>query len=541
MQETARGARLPSALALLTAWLGAALALAVARVPILTPDVWWHLATGRWISAHGIPRQDPFSYTLAGRSWTAHEWLADVIWARAFAAGDLGWVVGLRVGLVVLAWWVSYRLARLHASRFTTLPLLAIAAWVSQRNWLDRPQLWTYALVPLGLFLLERTRQHPRRWIWALPLVFALWVNLHGGFMLGLALLAGWCLAPLVGRGEDRAARLRQRLPLLLASGVATLANPYGLRGALYPLGYVRAGLRHTIQEERAGTLDSGFAWVHLGLVVTTLVVLLVRRRRVPLEHGLVVAMLAWLSLPRLAGVALPFAAERHAPLFLHACVPFLAWWLDDAWGARWHRFEARSWMRTRTAAAWVATIVVVGFAAWQVWRAWPRPARPGDWMLPGRFPVAAADWIAPQALPSRLLNPYRWGGYLAFRLHPAHAVWIDSRGDLYGAERLREDEILHRFTAANAAAAEQLIARDDPDVIVWPLLSLDFGPLRVHPFTRWILQRPEWRLVFYDRPDASRPRAPWATTAVFLRVDRRNAASLERLPAIALPPGLPP
>jgi len=528
--------RLPSAWALVTVLLGAVLALAVARVPILTPDLWWHLATGEFIASHGIPRTDPFSYTLAGRAWTAHEWLADVAWARVFAAGDLNAVVWLRVALVMLAWWGSYRLARVHASRAISLAWLLAAVWVSQRNWLDRPQLWSFVLLPWVLFLLERTRLHARRRIWALPVLFAAWVNLHGGFMLGIVLLIGWTTAPLVARRADR--RMRTRIPILIASLAATFVNPYGLGGVLYPLGYVGSGLSATIQEEKPGALDSSFAWVHAGLVVATLAVVIARRRRIPLEHLWVVGVLAWLSMPRVAGLALPFAAERHAPLFLHACVPMLAWYAFRL--ARWDRIEARGWVLGRAAAAWVAMIAMVGFGLWEVQRAWPRPARPSDRVLAGRFPIAAAEWIARESLPSRLLNPYRWGGYLAFRLHPHQSVWIDSRGDLYGAERLREDEILHRFAPALAAAAERLIARDDPDVIVWPLLSLDFGALRVHPFTRWIEQRSDWRLVFFDGPDPARPRAPWATTAVFLRVHPRNAPWLARLPAVSLPAGLP-
>jgi hypothetical protein len=118
--------------------------------------------------------------------------------------------------------------------------------------------------------------------------------------------------------------------------------------------------------------------------------------------------------------------------------------------------------------------------------------------------------------------------------------VWIDSRGDLYGPERLREDELLYRMPPGSEPAVESLLARHDADVIVWYFLTIDFGPLQVHPFTRWLLTRPDWRLVFYDRQDPDRPRAPWATTAIFVRVHERNAALLQRLPAVVPPPGLP-
>src|SRR4030095_14563130 len=65
----------PSALAILPVLGGLWLATAVARFPVVTPDVWWHLATGRLVATAGIPHADPFSWTLDGRAWTVHEWL----------------------------------------------------------------------------------------------------------------------------------------------------------------------------------------------------------------------------------------------------------------------------------------------------------------------------------------------------------------------------------------------------------------------------------------------------------------------------------
>src|SRR5438552_3373985 len=52
--------------------------------PVIDPDYWWHLATGRWMLEHGrIPFHDPFSYTHAGQTWYAHEWLAELGFAVA--------------------------------------------------------------------------------------------------------------------------------------------------------------------------------------------------------------------------------------------------------------------------------------------------------------------------------------------------------------------------------------------------------------------------------------------------------------------------
>jgi hypothetical protein len=539
----------------------AGLALAVARLPILTPDVGGTLATGRVIATSGIPHSDPFSYTLGSKPWTVHEWLADRVLFAAEAAGGLQGVVGLRVALVVVAAAIGYGLARRHASRLVSFACLVPAVWASQRNWLDRPQLWSYALLPLVFGLLERGRATAAgigapgtgdargnlaarrvRSDWLLPPLFALWVNLHGGFMLGLGLLVLWLVCDWwqARQDADAGAVARRRLWLVAACGLATLCNPNGWHGAIYPLRYVGSGLAATIREERAGRLDSGYAWVHLLLAVLLVVTLVRHWRRVPLAHRCVGLVLVALSWPRLGPLALPFAAERHAPLFLFAGTPLLAWQIEVWRGVRGRRAARTAESALATTAAWVAAAVVTLFILWQVGRGWRRDSRSAAQILPGRFPTAAATWLAARPLPPRLLNPYRWGGYLAWALTPRYKVWIDSRGDLYGAERLQEDELLYRMPSGSEAAVRALLQRDAPDVIVWYLLTLDFGSLQVHPFTRWLLTRDDWRLVYWDPPDPARPRAPAATTAVFLRVAPENAALLAQLPAVQLPAGLP-
>ncbi|HEY2132142.1 MAG TPA: hypothetical protein VGH36_04075 [Acetobacteraceae bacterium] len=59
-------------------------------------DTYSHLAAGQWMLAHGaVPSTDPFSYSFAGASWVAHEWLAELLSALAFRLA--GWS-----GLVML-------------------------------------------------------------------------------------------------------------------------------------------------------------------------------------------------------------------------------------------------------------------------------------------------------------------------------------------------------------------------------------------------------------------------------------------------------
>lgn len=522
----------------------ALLAALAARMPILTPDVWWHLATGRWIAAQGIPHVDPFSYTLAGVEWTAHEWLADRLLFAAYDTAGLLGVVLWRAAWLAAAFALAYRLARQHASTWLSLLVLVPAAYASQRNWLDRPQLWTFALLPLLVLLLERARQGHKRWLWGVPAVLLVWVNAHGGFMLGLAVLLAWLAAAAVaGRLSSRAAGLD--LPLGIAAAGALLAvfiNPNFAEGVFYPLRYVGTGLATSIQEERIGSLSNAYAWVHLAILVLLLATLAIRWHKVPLEHSVTAGLLSWLSLPRLGGFSMPLAAERHAPLLLLVGGPLLAWQLQalargSGLGIMGRRLSRRQIAGRPALALWilsgVGTLALAGFG----FRLLPRDGSPEARVLSGRFPEVATRWLAEKRLPGNLINPYRWGGYLEFHLWPQYRVWIDSRGDVYGSDRIREAQLLNECAPGKESEIMALLQRYDANVIVWHLLTLDFGPLQVHPFADWLLQSPGWRLVFYDRRNPRGPQHPSGTTAIFVRNVERNRALFEALP----PPRLPP
>ena len=78
----------------------AAIAIALFGLAAFSPaalgdgDTFSHLATGEWIVAHGAaPRADPFSHSMPGAPWVAHEWLSEVLLALAFRLGGWGGVV----------------------------------------------------------------------------------------------------------------------------------------------------------------------------------------------------------------------------------------------------------------------------------------------------------------------------------------------------------------------------------------------------------------------------------------------------------------
>jgi len=80
------------------------------------PNTGVHVRVGEWIlSHHAIPRQDLFSFTLAGRAWCDWEWLSDVLYALNLHLRGLSAIVAFHLSLLCLISVVLYRTARLRA------------------------------------------------------------------------------------------------------------------------------------------------------------------------------------------------------------------------------------------------------------------------------------------------------------------------------------------------------------------------------------------------------------------------------------------
>jgi len=199
-------------------------------------DTFWHLAAGQWMLDHRhVLRTDVFSHTAAGRPWNTHEWLADVLMALAFRAG--GWS-----GVVILAGMAAAGTMAVLALRLgRALPPLSLACVLvltyacMAPSLLVRPHLLALPLLAIwttGLLQARDEQRSPRLWLAALMLP---WANLHGGYVLGLALIAPFALEAMIAAPGRRLAVFRDWAVFGLASLAAGLFTPFGVSGLIYP------------------------------------------------------------------------------------------------------------------------------------------------------------------------------------------------------------------------------------------------------------------------------------------------------------------
>jgi hypothetical protein len=306
---------------------------------VFNGDLWFHLAAGRWIVQHGAaPVVDGWSYTAAGRPWLDHEWLAQAIfqgWAQAFGLESLiVWKLLLLAATFLLLFRV---LRRLGAGFGASFVILLFTLRVAMVFFEIRPHLWSllFTVVVLQAALL---REGPR---WLLPAVFALWANLHGGVVFGLALL--WALlavqALLPDADRERQVPWWRRTGRLAATALACLAaallNPYGTAALTYPFRLVSASAasRELLTEWRSPFAAGGlgaplFPWA-IGAAAAAALLLLAtsawRARRRESAGALAATALT---------LAMAIASRRFIPLFAIAASLVLALASDPL--ARW-------------------------------------------------------------------------------------------------------------------------------------------------------------------------------------------------------------
>jgi hypothetical protein len=200
-------------------------------------DTWSHVATGEWIIAHrSAPHADPFSHSMPGAPWTAHEWLSEVLLTLVFRLGGWSGVVLLTGAAVAVAALVVGLNAARDVRGAPLIGTVAIGLSLVTANLLARPHVLTLPLAAAwgaGLIAARDRDRAPPLWLAALMVA---WVNMHGGFIFGLVLIGPFALEAVTeASAGTRLVAARAWATFAVAALAAALINPYGIDPFLLP------------------------------------------------------------------------------------------------------------------------------------------------------------------------------------------------------------------------------------------------------------------------------------------------------------------
>ena len=497
-------------------------------------DLGWQLATGRYVMEHhAIPRTEMFSYTAPGT-----EWIYPIL------SGVIFYLLYVAKGFAALSWLNAGAAMATVGSLLTTgkritavLAILAVPTIAFRTT--PRAELFTTVFFAAALALIWRHYQGKTSYLWMLPIFFALWANLHLGFVAGLGVLGAYIFLALcdMAFAERRGIalhRLRTAAPWLAASFAAVLLNPWGWR--------IFAAVR---RQQEVTKLHSAFIgewsamhfnalswqqlfsprdpassdWWMLVIAVAAILTCLWRRRPGPalllaaamyfsIEHIRFQALFAVLvvviggnifpelkaqtTTAKIPSEEKPITRRQLLSRQISSAIPIVI------------VLFALSLVGTRiadlvTERYYVDSGQITLFGAGSSW-----------W-----FPERAAEFILNERLPANLFHDYTLGGYVTWKLGPQYRDFVDGRYMPFGAELFTEQRNLVSLPpdAPEWRSAEE---QWNLNTILFPVSR--YAGLGSFPLQDYC-QSANWKLVYLDD-----------TGAVFLRNRPENSAWLAKL-----------
>ena len=484
-------------------------------------DFGWQMASGRWVvQHHQVPSTDVLSYTAHGQPWI-YPVGAGLFFYAAYVIGGyalLSWLGAVACASAV-ALLISGRSALWAALAILAIPVIAFRATA-------RAEMFTVVLFAAFLTILWRQYEHGPARLWLLPLLMAAWVNLHLGFVAGLALLAAYLLIEFLemlwgDRRRAAADRLGYAWPWLLATVAATVANPWGA-------GIYRAVFRQEGATPSHSQWITEWAPLHLNWTLASMSFSL----RTPDGAFYVLLLVAAATLAlalrqRKLGVAILLCASgglairhiRFQAFFAELTVVIAGAMLSSALAGNWTRIKQK---RAGSLVAVALAYAMVGLACLRAADLVSNRVYLGSNLssfgagLSWWFPESAAAFIERQSIPGRIFNTYNEGGFLAWRLGQKYPDYIDGRALPFGEKLFERNQAL-LSTPPDSVEWQREAEKYDINTIIVPLGR--FYGLELFPVLRAFCSSNQWRPVYLDE-----------VSAVFLRESPQNAALVRRL-----------
>ena len=382
-------------------------------LPPLDTDLGWHLRYGQyfWQAGHFL-KQNSFTVLMPAYSWsnsyTLYQALSYVIF-NIFGFVGLAFASALLFAAVFYFFYLLLE-KKLYLSLFFFF-LLSFFSWhIFYLGW--RAQLFSFLGLEILLFLLIKGGKY----LYFLPLLFFLWANLHGGFVLGIGLLiiyfVNFRVSPWRAPKTDSAGQ--RTILIFITSALATLLNPYGIGVWWEAYHHLQMPMHSLIAE-----------WVRPPPVLTFVIVasflislfLLVRSKNSwRLFLGLVLTAFFYLAL----------SARRNTDLFMLIVIYTI---FSCSKLKKWEKnINFRSFIKAGMIVVVVSALMrAPSTLAVNSWEKYSHPTRGST------QPYQAVEFIKTQGIKGNFFNAYEWGGFLEWQL-PDSKFFVDGRMPASGA-----------------------------------------------------------------------------------------------------------
>jgi len=443
-------------------------------------DLGRHIKLGEIIlKQHKIPQVNLFSYTYPNFSFLNHHWLSEVVFALLYCwFGNSGLIV-FKTLLFLVSFGLIFWLATGKAPPFL-IALSSILPILTFRQRTDfRPEIFGFLFFSFYLLIFQKAREGKQRWLWVLPILQCLWVNLHISFVFGLFLLGLYFLQMIL----EKRKKISVFLPVLIAA-LSVVLNPHFLRGALSPF-LIWQNYGYSIAENQSIFFLSQFGYdpniffFKLGLALILLSFVFSKKL-------LTLDFFGWLVLSVVATWQV-----RHFPFW--ALYSFLVF--ADNLGVIWERLSRVQWRKELKMGLSTLILLSVGFYGFlycssYYYRIHNRAVQFGfgGWQSARR----ETEFLIAHFPQNNIFNNFDIGSYLDYKIYPQMRVFCDSRPEAYPADFWQE----YKEAQGNWEKWEELVGK-------WQIKTVFLSHTDQTPWGRQFLtniyHNTTWRLVYLD------------------------------------------
>ncbi len=415
------------------------------RVLNMDGDLGRHITVGEYIIDSGkIPVRDIFSYTMLGKPFTPHEWLAEVAFAFINLWQGLTGVVLLTGFVIGLTWyWISYVVISISRSFYLSILLILVGIAASSIHWLSRPHVFTFLFLIVWILVYKSNHRLVLKSI-LLGIIMVVWVNTHGAFVTGIVYL----LIDNLGSAFDqlknnelhvKARQILGKIIVLASASVAIFINPVGYKILDTVSGFLGSSYltSHTIEYQPPGLLSAPFI-PYLIFLFFVAVLLFIVRKKVSIVDVLQLSIWCIFGL----------ISARNIPLAIIIGLPIISSLFNEIKQKKINEFkrdenQVADYKRNTFVILPGLSIVISSLVIILISINVP-VIKNRNIFLSDVFPVQAVDYLEKQPQVGNGFNEFTWGGYLLYRMWPDQKVFIDGQTDFYGEDLTREYELVY-------------------------------------------------------------------------------------------------
>lgn len=418
-------------------------------------DLWLHIKTGEYICQHHtVPSHDVLSCSIAGKPWVNHEWLFQVIVYNIQHCFGFDGLITMQSIIVCLSFLVLLLIAYRRDRQWLAVFCLLLVMLVYQSRFTIRPDIFSLLFFALDMAIL--THYVNRSWsLWVMAAIQLLWVNMHGFSLFGPILVLVVIMAELIKRhlplpyewnsvGRVTEDEFKKLLKILGVLVLASLVNPLGIEGALYPIkvlfqssGESQVFFKHIYELQRpflGGVFANTSENVHYKiLIIISTLTFFLNRRRIDVRLFLIWLIFLLFSLAAIRNLVF-FSFAAYLVIMINSLSIVADEILPIQFSAQRYK-DLTSVMMKGVLICWMlnygSQTAVRGYFDFDTYE---RKSEYGG-VSKRTFAYKAVDFLVDEGIKGNFFNDFNSGAYLIGRTSPNIKVFIDGRTEVYGAK----------------------------------------------------------------------------------------------------------